>query len=135
MTLSKYENNVFPYSLHSTVNLPAWRPKDICYFNLFSPSIHWDSYSRKNVFFFKITWQMLSKLTKSVRNCEHPILWRNHQNWNLSFHKFLLKHEALIKNKELHDKEQTLYTNFFYSYVLKNFHLKFFHIFSTKGNS
>ena len=23
-----YENSVFPYSVHSTVNLPAWRPKD-----------------------------------------------------------------------------------------------------------
>ena len=27
--MSKYENNVFPYSVHSTVNLPARRPKDI----------------------------------------------------------------------------------------------------------
>ena len=26
--MSKYENSVFPYSVHSTVNLPAWRPKD-----------------------------------------------------------------------------------------------------------
>ena len=26
--MPKYENSVFPYSLHSTVNLPAWRPKD-----------------------------------------------------------------------------------------------------------
>ena len=26
--MSKYENNVFPYSVHSTVNLPAWRPKN-----------------------------------------------------------------------------------------------------------
>ena len=24
----KYENSVFPYSVHSTVNLPAWRLKD-----------------------------------------------------------------------------------------------------------
>ena len=24
----KYENSVFPNSVHSTVNLPAWRPKD-----------------------------------------------------------------------------------------------------------
>ena len=28
MKMSKYENNVFPYSVHSTVNLHAWRPKD-----------------------------------------------------------------------------------------------------------
>ena len=26
--MSKYENSAFPYSLHSTLNLPAWRPKD-----------------------------------------------------------------------------------------------------------
>ena len=26
--MSKYENNVFPYSVQSTVNLPVWRPKD-----------------------------------------------------------------------------------------------------------
>ena len=25
--MSKYENSVFPYSVHSTVNLPAWKPK------------------------------------------------------------------------------------------------------------
>ena len=28
MKKSKYENGAFPYSVHSTVNLPAWRPKD-----------------------------------------------------------------------------------------------------------
>ena len=26
--MSKYENSVFPYFVHSTVNLPALRPKD-----------------------------------------------------------------------------------------------------------
>ena len=26
--MSKYENSVFPYSVHSTVNLSAWKPKD-----------------------------------------------------------------------------------------------------------
>ena len=26
--MSKYENSMFPYSAHSTVNLPIWRPKD-----------------------------------------------------------------------------------------------------------
>ena len=26
MKVSKYENSVFPHSLHSTVNLTAWRP-------------------------------------------------------------------------------------------------------------
>ena len=28
MKKSKYENGAFPYSVHFTVNLPAWRPKD-----------------------------------------------------------------------------------------------------------
>ena len=28
MKMSKYENSAFPCSLTSTVNLPAWRPKD-----------------------------------------------------------------------------------------------------------
>ena len=28
MKMSKYENSVFPYLIHFTVNLPAWRPKD-----------------------------------------------------------------------------------------------------------
>ena len=26
--MPKYENRLSPYSVHSTVNLPAWRPKD-----------------------------------------------------------------------------------------------------------
>ena len=26
--MSKYENSVFLYSVHSTVNLPGWRSKD-----------------------------------------------------------------------------------------------------------
>ena len=34
----------------------------------------------KKSFVFKITWKMLPKSTKSVRNCQHPILWRDHQN-------------------------------------------------------
>ena len=28
MKISKYENSMFPYSLHSTVNLSAWRLRD-----------------------------------------------------------------------------------------------------------
>ena len=38
--MPNYDNSVFPNSLHSTVNLPAWRLKDKCYFNVFSSSIH-----------------------------------------------------------------------------------------------
>ena len=122
MKMSKYENNVFPYSVNSTVNLPAWRPKDtnvtlMSFLRLFTPRLF--TFSRqllpKEKFFFKITWQILSKLTKSVRNYQHPIVWRNHQNWNLSFRNILLKYEPLIKEKELHDKEQKIYPNFFYS--------------------
>ena len=42
--MSKYENTVFPYSVHSTVNLPAWRPKDtnvtlISFLRLFTETI------------------------------------------------------------------------------------------------
>ena len=28
MKMSQYENSVFPYSLHTTENLPVWRPKE-----------------------------------------------------------------------------------------------------------
>ena len=46
----------------------------------------------KKKHFFKITWQILSipncQLMKSVTNCQHPIPWHNHQNWNFSFRNF-----------------------------------------------
>ena len=48
----------------------------------------------------------IPKLTTSVRNGQHPILRRNHQNWTLPFRNFLLKNEPCIKDKELHDKKQ-----------------------------
>ena len=48
-----------------TVNLPAWRPKGKCYFNFFSPSIHWDTYSRKKRAFF-------SKLREKCQNLRNP---------------------------------------------------------------
>ena len=47
----------------------------------------------------------------------------------------MLKYEPRIKDKELQNKEQKAYTNFFYFYVLKEFSPKFFHKFLTKGNS
>ena len=31
MKMSKYKNSLFPYSLHSNVNLPEWRLKGKCY--------------------------------------------------------------------------------------------------------
>ena len=44
MKMSKYENSMFSYSVHSTVNLPAWRPKDanvplISFLRLFTETI------------------------------------------------------------------------------------------------
>ena len=59
--MSKYENSVFPYSVHCTVNLLAWRPKDtnvtlISFLRLFTPvySHSHDNYSRKKSFFSKL---------------------------------------------------------------------------------
>ena len=42
--MSNYENSVFPYSLHSTANIPAWRSKDanvtlMCFLLLFTETI------------------------------------------------------------------------------------------------
>ena len=42
--MSKYENSVFLYSVHSTINLSAWRPKDtnvtlISFLGLFTEKI------------------------------------------------------------------------------------------------
>ena len=109
----KYRVSIFCTFCCKPSSMRAQRRK--CYFNVFSPSIHWDNYSqKKKKIFFKISWQMLSKLTKSVRNCQHPILWCNHRNWNLSSRNFLLKYEPCIKDKQLRDKEQKMYTNLFY---------------------
>ena len=122
MKMSKYENSAFPYFVHSTVNLCAWRRKDknvtlMSFLRIFTETIA----AVREHFFFKITWQTLSKLTKSGRNWQHPILWRK-----LPFRNFLLKYEPLIKDKELHDKEHKIYTNFFYFYVLKELSPKTF---------
>ena len=49
--MSKYENSVFPYSVHFTVNLLAWRSKGtnvtLCLFSVYSLR----NYSRKKSFF------------------------------------------------------------------------------------
>ena len=52
--MSKYENSVFPYSVHSTVNLSAWRPRDtnvilMSFFRLFTETIN----PERNFFFFQ----------------------------------------------------------------------------------
>ena len=44
MKMLKHENSLFPYSLHSTVNLPEWRMDDadvtlISFLRLFSEAI------------------------------------------------------------------------------------------------
>ena len=127
MKMSKYKNSVFPYSVHSTVNLAAWKLKQanvtlMSFRHLFAETIT----PERKVFFFKIIWQMLSKLTKSVRNYQHPILWRNHQNWNLFFRNFLLKYKSCMNDKELLKKEQKICTNFFFFYVLNELSPKIF---------
>ena len=54
--MAKYENSVFPYSVHSTVKLPAWRPKDANVTLLFFLQFFTERITPKSkVFFFKIT--------------------------------------------------------------------------------
>ena len=52
--MSKYENSVFAYSVHSTVNLLAWSPKDtnvnlMSFLRLFTETI-----SPERIFFSKL---------------------------------------------------------------------------------
>ena len=98
----------------------------------FSPSSHWDNYSQKNFFFSKLQ-------DKCWQNWRNP--WGivnipfNDQNRNLSFRDFLLKYETPIKDNELHDKKQKIYTFFFYFYVLKEISPNVFsYIFKNKKN-
>ena len=98
----------------SIAKLPAWRPKDtnvplVSFLRLFSETI-----LPKEFYFSKF----MSNIAE-IDEIQHPILWRNHQNWNLSFRNFLLKCETRINDKDLHDKEQKIYTNLFYFYLLK----------------
>ena len=54
--MSKYENSVFPYSVHSAVKLPAWRPKDANVTLLFFLQFFTETITpKRKVFFFKIT--------------------------------------------------------------------------------
>ena len=67
MKMSKYENSLCPYSLQISVNLPEWKLKDtdvilIPFLRLFTERI---TPEEKGV-----TWQILSKLTIFVRNCD-----------------------------------------------------------------
>ena len=72
--MSKYENSVFPYSVHSTVNLPTWRPKDtnvtlMSFLRLFTNTIT----PERKAFLQNYT-TYLVKIDKIVRNFQHPIL-------------------------------------------------------------
>ena len=51
MKISKYENRVFPYSVHSTVNLLAWRSNNINAF-AFSP-LFTETITTESNFFFQ----------------------------------------------------------------------------------
>ena len=132
MKMSKYKKSVFPYSVHYTPNLSAWRPKDtnvtiMPFSRLFTPRLF--TFSRQLLpkeFFF----QILSKLTIFVRNCQHPILWRIYQNWNLSFCN--LKYEPRINENNSMRRSKT---NFLYFYVLKELSPKVFYKFLAIGNS
>ena len=118
MKMWNYKNTVFPYSLHSTLDFPAWKPKDKCYFNVFSPSIYWDNYCQKKKLFFS---KLNDKCFQNLRNLwgivNIPICDAITKIWTFLY--FLLNYEPYIKDKELYDKEQKVYTNFFYIYVLK----------------
>ena len=72
MKMSKYENSLFPYSLQITVNLPEWKLKGKCYFNIFSPSVYWNK---------KALFQNYMKNIVKIDKIREE-LWRNHQNRN-----------------------------------------------------
>ena len=130
MKMSKYENSVFPYSLHSNVNLPAWRPK---YTNDTFALRQW--LSKEKVFFSKLhdkccqNWQNPSWIV-NIQFCEVIVkigtclFVNSYQNVN-----FLSRtRNSMVKNKK------SKRTSFIFTFQ-KKFHLQFFHKFLTKGNS
>ena len=129
--ISKYENSLFSYSLHSTVNLPEWRLKDTNVLQyLFSVCLLRQLLPKEKTF--------LQNYTRNIAKIDEirEELWRNHQNRNFSFRNFLLRwYEQSIKNKELQDEEQKIYTNFFYFYILEELSHNIFHKFFKKENS
>ena len=119
MKMSKYENSVSIFCTFYCKPYCMEAERHKCYFMSFLRLVT-ETITPKRIFFFKITRQMLSKLTKSMRNCQHPILWGNDQNWNLSFRNFLLKYETPIKDNKK-------YTQFFlFLCFKKNFAKSFF---------
>ena len=130
--MSKYENHVLLYSLHCTVNLPAWKPKDtnitlMSFLRLFTETIT----PEKDFFFFikfydkccQNWWNLSGTVNSPFCDAITKI-----GTCNLSFCNILLKYEPRIKDKEPHHDEQKIYTNFFYFTL----HLKFFHKFLSK---
>ena len=128
MKISKYENSLFSYSLHSTVNLPEWRLKDTNVLQyLFSVCSLRQLLPKEKTF--------LQNYTRNIAKIDEirKELWRNHQKRNFSFRNFLLRwYEQSIKNKELQDEEQKIYTNFFYFYILEELSRNIFHKFFKK---
>ena len=82
--------------------------KNKCNFNVFSPSTHCDNYYRNKIVFQNYMTNVV-KMTKFMRNCQHPILWCN---CNLSFRNFLWKHE-LRRSKRYTQIRSKNYTQFF----------------------
>ena len=98
------------------------------FFSIFSPSVYWDNYSRKKKLFLQNYTRNIAKIDEIRKE-----LWRNHQKRNFSFRNFLLRwYEQSIKNKELQDEEQKIYTNFFYFYILEELSRNIFHKFFKK---
>ena len=128
MKISKYENSLFSYSLYSTVNLPEWRLKDTNVLQyLFSVCLLRQLLPKEKTF--------LQNYTRNIAKIDEirKELWRNHQKRNFSFRNFLLRwYEQSIKNKELQDEEQKIYTNFFYFYILEELSRNIFHKFFKK---
>ena len=54
--MSKYDNSVFLYSVHSAINLPAWRPRDANVTLMSFPRLFTETITpeRKKMFFSKI---------------------------------------------------------------------------------
>ena len=79
-----------------------------CYFYVFSLSTHCDNYYSNKIVFQNYMTNVV-RMTKFMRNCKYPILWRN---CNFSFRNFLLKYEPQ-KSKRYTQIKSKKYTQFF----------------------
>ena len=124
MKISKYENSMFPYSLHSTVNLSAWRLRDTSV-TLMSFSVYplIQLLPKEKGFFSK-------SRDKYFQNQRNPC-----RIVNFPFCDVITKIRTCIfvtscesiRHKKLHDKDQKIYTNSFCFYVLNELMPEFFH--------